>query len=137
MKVARGLEAAGAERVATAAAAIEQTQAQPVEVALDGSAADWVNEAYLLPSRVACQFAVYPLGTSDYMESIGAITDAARSSPAFQSSRHAHFGTLLEGEGTEVFDVLQQSFVLACERSSHVVLTATLAATSYARERGA
>jgi len=133
VKLARGLEAAGPERVAAAAAAVEIKAA---EVATDGSAAAWVDDAYTLPSRVACQFAVYPLGTSDYMESVSAIVDAARSSPCFQAGQHTQLCTTLEGEGAEIFDVLQQSFALGREHAAHLVMTATVTTAGYAQEAG-
>ena len=100
---------------------------------------EWITDASLLPARVACQYAIYPLGSADYMATIREVTALARRSPAYGAKKldadgnlipagKTHFCTMLDGEGQEVFDVLRSSFALARERSGHVVMTATITA---------
>ena len=98
----------------------------------------WVEEAYKLPSRIACQFAVYPLGSSNYMETIYDVIHQAKKSPAFKGDVKTHFCSMLDGDGEEVFDVLRSSFALARQRhlerdgGVHVTMTATLTANKSA-----
>ena len=104
-----------------------------------GAPDEWIADASLLPARVACQYAIYPLGSADYMATIREVIALARRSPAFGAKKldadgnvmpagKTHFCTMLDGEGQEVFDVLRSSFALARERSGHVVMTATITA---------
>lgn len=87
----------------------------------DESAAEAWAES---PSRVVCQFAVYSL------EELGSCADAVLE----RAAESACFATemplclMLDGEGEEVFDVLQDCYELACARSTsrHVVMTCTL-----------
>ena len=78
------------------------------------------------PARVAAQFAVYSiceLGTCT-----DAVDELASQSPSFVAAKD--LCVMLDGEGSEVFSVLRESFELACGRSisGHVVLTATITA---------
>ena len=91
-----------------------------------GAAGEWIPDADELPSRVACQYAIYPLGSQSYMETIHEVIALAKRSPAFKPNVKTHFCTMLDGEGGEVFDVLRSSFALARERCGHVVMTATI-----------
>ena len=92
---------------------------------------DWIDDAMILPSRVACQYAVYPLGSIDYMSTIYSVIDHAKASPSYKDGK-SHFCTMLDGDGVEVFDVLRSSFELARAKhsenggGSHVTMTATL-----------
>mmetsp|Transcript_34799 Transcript_34799/g.70396 ORF Transcript_34799/g.70396 Transcript_34799/m.70396 type:complete len:237 (+) Transcript_34799:114-824(+) len=98
---------------------------------------DWIDDAMILPSRVACQYAVYPLGTVDYMSTIYSVIDHAKASPSYKDGK-SHFCTMLDGDGAEVFDVLRSSFELARAKhsesggGSHVTMTATLTANKSA-----
>mmetsp|Transcript_2207 Transcript_2207/g.2046 ORF Transcript_2207/g.2046 Transcript_2207/m.2046 type:complete len:237 (-) Transcript_2207:103-813(-) len=89
---------------------------------------DWIVDAFQLPSRVACQYAVYPLGSADYMETIKDVINSAKESPSYKGDIKTHFCTMLDGDGSEVFDVLRSSFALARTRNAHVTMTATLTA---------
>ena len=104
-----------------------------------GAPDEWIADASLLPARVACQYAIYPLGSADYMGTIREVIALARRSPAFGAKKRdadgnlmpagkTHFCTMLDGEGHEVFDVLRSSFARAREHSAHVVMTATITA---------
>jgi uncharacterized protein YqgV (UPF0045/DUF77 family) len=99
---------------------------------------DWIEDSLQLPSRVACQFAVYPLGSGDYMSTIYAVIDHAKTSQVYKDGIKTHFCSMLDGDGAEVFDVIQSSFDLARQRhvesggSGHVTMTATLTANKAA-----
>jgi uncharacterized protein YqgV (UPF0045/DUF77 family) len=90
----------------------------------------WVEDAnHHLPSRIACQFAIYPLGsTNNYQETIDQIIGETRKSPAFKDDKEYPFCYMLDGDGPEVFDVLQSSFGMAQTQCNHVTMTATLTA---------
>lgn len=98
----------------------------------------WVDEAYDLPSRVACQFAVYPLGSSNHMDTIYDVIHEAKKSPAFKGDVKTHFCSMLDGNGDDVFNILRSSFALARQRhldregGVHVTMTATLTANKSA-----
>jgi energy-coupling factor transport system substrate-specific component len=104
-----------------------------------GAPDEWIADASLLPARVTCQYAIYPLGSADYMGTIREVIALAKRSPAFGAKKRdadgnlmpagkTHFCTMLDGEGHEVFDVLRSSFARAREHSGHVVMTATITA---------
>jgi len=94
---------------------------------------EWIDDAYNLPSRVACQFAVYPLGSSDYMSTIREVISEAKRRPVFKDGVKTHFCTMLDGDGGEVFDLLRSSFALARKRNGgHVTMTATMTANKNA-----
>ena len=92
----------------------------------DARAGEWVEA----PPRVACQFNVYSL--RELGSCYDDIVDLASQSPAFLTE--SELCTTLDGDGTEVFRVLKESYALACSRSvsGHVVLTATLTANKAA-----
>jgi uncharacterized protein YqgV (UPF0045/DUF77 family) len=91
----------------------------------------WVEDANCLPSRIGCQFAIYPLGSTNYQETIDQILDETRKSPVFKDDNYP-FCYMLDGDGPEVFDVLQSSFGMALKQCSHVTMTATLTANKNA-----
>lgn len=81
--------------------------------------------------RVACQFALYPLGTTDYMEQIyGAITHA-KESGNFTASKN--FVSRLDGTVAELFDELFAAFLAA--ESDHTTIHATISANSPSNQR--
>eukprot|EP00978_Attheya_sp_CCMP212_P014524 scaffold37028_cov57-Attheya_sp.AAC.15 len=88
---------------------------------------EFCEEAFLLPDRVACQFAIYPLGTEHHMDTINNVIRHAGKSPAWKEGK-SHFCSMLDGDGQEVFDTLRSSFALARESAGHVVMTATFTA---------
>lgn len=85
-----------------------------------------ISDAVLLPSRVVCQFAVYPLGAVGHMDIIYEVISQAKQSPAYKSGVKTHFCSMLDGDGIEVFDVLRRSWATARKRAGHVVMTATI-----------
>ena len=98
------------------------------ELAQEQGADDWVAEAYDLPERVACQFALYPLGIEHYMEVIYREIGMTKAAPVH--SRGRHFATHLAGDGGAVFDTLRTAFRNARRDAAHVVMTATISANS-------
>ena len=98
------------------------------ELAQEQGADDWVAEAYDLPERVACQFALYPLGIEHYMEVIYREIGEAKTAPVSAGGRH--FATHLAGDGAAVFDALRTAFRNARRDAAHVVMTATISANS-------
>lgn len=100
---------------------------------------EWIDDAKLLPKRVACQFSVYPMGCSNYVDTIGAVMEEiVRKSPAFKDELQGHFCTTLDGDGEEVFNVLRSSFELARSKQresgagEHVTMHVTLTANKSA-----
>lgn len=92
---------------------------------------EFVDDAYLQPPRIAAQFAVYPMGASDYMDCIHEVIDHAKKSPVWKEGT-THFCSMLDGDGNEVFDLLQECFMLARKTTGHLVMTATLTANKNA-----
>ena len=92
----------------------------------------WVEDANRSPSRIACQFAIYPLGSTKYQETIDQILGEIRKSPVFKDDKEYPFCYMLDGDGSEVFDVLQSSFGIAHKQCDHVTMTATLTANKNA-----
>ncbi len=93
-----------------------------------GGEEGWAAEAYGLPERLSAQFALYPLGAADYMETIYAQIERAKGSDLTVVGRH--FCTHLYGRGDDVFAALRDAFAAARVRAPHTVMTVTLSANS-------
>lgn len=93
-----------------------------------GGEEGWSPEAYCLPEHLSAQFALYPLGVADYMDTIYAQIERAKGMGMRVVGRH--FCTHLYGRGEEVFAALRGAFAAARERATHVVMTVTLSANS-------
>ncbi len=78
--------------------------------------------------KVACQFSIYPLGQSNYMDMIYDVVDIAKKAGVYGGS--SHFCTRLEGSIKDVFSALEACFKFTTERSGHTVMTATLSCNS-------
>ncbi len=98
------------------------------ELAQDQVEDGWVAAAYDLPERVACQFALYPLGIEHYMEVVYREIGVTKETPV--RSRGRHFVTHLAGDGGAVFDALRTAFRNTRRDAAHVVMTATISANS-------
>jgi len=94
---------------------------------------DWVAEAYALPTRVACQFAVYPVD-GNHAAARTAVAERVAASPAARGG-DVLFCETLEGDGAEVMEVLRDALAVARESSSHAVLHATLTTNLQKRRR--
>ncbi|EJW14548.1 Ykof family thiamine-binding protein [Paenibacillus alvei] len=82
-----------------------------------------------IPLQVAAHFALYPLGTPDYMDTIYEIIGLAKEEGTFDES--AHYASRLEGEAQRVFATLEHAFNRAQKTDkSHVVMTTTISANS-------
>ena len=100
---------------------------------------EWIDDAKSLPKRVACQFSVYPMGSSNYINTIDSVMEeVVRKSPAFKDELQGHFCTTLDGDGEEVFNILRSSFELARSKQresgagEHVTMHVTLTANKSA-----
>lgn len=82
-----------------------------------------------IPLKVAAHFALYPLGTADYMDTIYEIISLAKDEGTFYES--AHYASRLEGDAQRVFATLEHAFNRARKSDkSHVVMTTTMSANS-------
>jgi energy-coupling factor transport system substrate-specific component len=100
-----------------------------------GGQEGWSAEAYDLPDRIAAQFALYPLGRPDYMDTIYAQIQGVADAGLRVVGRH--FCTHLYGPGQDVFDVLRMAFASARTAADHVVMTVTASANSPSPEESA
>lgn len=78
--------------------------------------------------KCSAQFALYPLGSPDYMEVIYREIQAVKD--AGIASRGKHFCTRLDGDASQIFAVLAAAFDRAAAFSGHVVISATVSANS-------
>ena len=118
--------------------AFEESVIPPPERTVPVPEDEWIDDAKLLPKRVACQFSVYPMGSASYVDTISAVMDEVRKSPAFKDELQGIFCTTLDGDGEEVFNVLRSSFELTRKKhlesgagehvSMHVTITANKSA---------
>lgn len=81
-----------------------------------------------LTQRAGCQFSLYPLGRTDYMDTIYKQIDLSKHSDVKVS--HVHYATRLDGEVKDIFHVLQETFDRVQESVAHVVMTFTISANS-------
>lgn len=82
--------------------------------------------------EVACQFSLYPLGVSSYMDAIYAEITAAAKAAGLEVTPQ-HFCTRLGGSLSVVMAQLRTAFDRAAEVTPHVVIHATLSANSPTR----
>ncbi len=94
-----------------------------------GGEEGWSREAYDLPLYVAAQFALYPLGSTEYMDAIYGEIERARQAGAVRVVGR-HFCTHLYGPCGAVFDVMRRAFAETRERATHSVMTLTVSANS-------
>ena len=78
--------------------------------------------------RVACQWAIYPLGRQEHMPLIYDAIAATKQAGVF--TRGQHFASRLDGELSDVFGAIRAAFQATCERGGHVVAHVTLSANS-------
>src|SRR6266542_923266 len=94
-----------------------------------GGEEGWSREAYDLPLYVAAQFALYPLGSTEYMDAIYGEIERARQAGAVRVVGR-QFCTHLYGPCGAVFDVMRRAFAETRERATHSVMTLTVSANS-------
>ncbi|MGM0845027.1 MAG: YkoF family thiamine/hydroxymethylpyrimidine-binding protein [Bacillota bacterium] len=90
-----------------------------------------MNKASLsgISQDVAVHFALYPLGSTTYMENImDQVNDAIEKGVKTQG---VHYATRLDGDAHDIFSTLERAFY-NCQQgdSSHVVMTVTMSANS-------
>ena len=78
--------------------------------------------------RVACQWAIYPLGRPEHMPLIYDAIAATKTAGVF--TRGQHFASRLDGSLADVFGAIRTAFQSICERGGHVVAHATFSANS-------
>lgn len=79
--------------------------------------------------ETACQFALYPLGTDNYMDVIYNEVNRAKEKGTFAGS--VHYASRLDGSISKVFESLEDAFQHAIQSdSSHLVMTAVVSAHS-------
>ncbi|KOP67540.1 thiamine-binding protein [Bacillus sp. FJAT-18019] len=79
--------------------------------------------------ETACQFALYPLGTDNYMEVIYNEVHRAKAAGTFNGS--VHYASRLDGALSQVFESLENAFQHAIQSDhSHLVMTAVVSAHS-------
>jgi len=79
--------------------------------------------------ETACQFALYPLGTEQYMDIIYGEVQRAKEKGTFGGS--VHYASRLDGTLSRVFESLEDAFKHAIQTdTSHLVMTAVVAAHS-------
>ncbi|OIB02527.1 thiamine-binding protein [Paenibacillus sp. LC231] len=79
--------------------------------------------------ETACQFALYPMGTDNYMEVIYGEVNRAKAAGTFAGS--VHYASRLDGSLSRVFESLEEAFLHAIQSdSSHLVMTAVVSAHS-------
>lgn len=85
-------------------------------------------------TEAAAQFAVYPLGSPDYMNAIGDEIEKAKEAGTFTGGKH--FCTRLDADSGPLFATLQAAFENAGKTTGHVVVTATVSANSPSARSG-
>jgi uncharacterized protein YqgV (UPF0045/DUF77 family) len=85
-------------------------------------------EAAEAPVRVACQWAIYPLGREGHMPQIYDAIARTKRSGVF--TRGQHFVSRLDGELSEVFAAIRTAFEEISGSGGHVVAHATFSANS-------
>ncbi|WP_051421252.1 YkoF family thiamine/hydroxymethylpyrimidine-binding protein [Paenibacillus massiliensis] len=81
-----------------------------------------------IPIQTAAQFALYPMGTTDYMKKIYGAVEIAQEHGTFGGG--VHYASRLDGDANRVFATLEQSFTHTQESVSHVVMTVNLSCNS-------
>ena len=78
--------------------------------------------------RTACQFALYPMSATNYMDLIYAGCRPAQELGTFSGG--VHYASRLDGSADDVFASLAGAFDVVQQQSSHTILTFNLSANS-------
>ncbi|GAA3731151.1 HMP/thiamine ABC transporter substrate-binding protein ThiU [Salinicoccus jeotgali] len=78
--------------------------------------------------QAGCKFALYPLGTEDYMEIIQSRINAAAKEGVKVSASHG--ATRLDGDVHDIFNALESAFLKVQEAAGHTAMTFTLSSNS-------
>lgn len=98
---------------------------------------EFVSKCYQQPPRIAAQVAVCPLGMLDYQGTIDKVVENAKASSCWMEGKGQFCNSfMLDGDGNDVFDVLQDSLVLSRAECEQVKLTVTMTANKSAWPEG-
>ena len=78
--------------------------------------------------QAGCKFALYPLGTGDYMEIIQSRINTAADEGVKVSAGHG--ATRLDGDVRDIFNALESAFLKVQEAAGHTAMTFTLSSNS-------
>ncbi|MBB5173293.1 YkoF family thiamine/hydroxymethylpyrimidine-binding protein [Texcoconibacillus texcoconensis] len=83
----------------------------------------------------SAHFAVYPMGTENYMPIIASAVEKAQEHGTFTEG--VHYASRLDGNVHDVFATLEEMFVTAAQQdeNGHLLLTATLSANSPSKQK--
>lgn len=81
-----------------------------------------------MPQKAGCKFALYPMGTTDYMEIIQSRINLAGNGNVEVSASHG--ATRLDGNVHDIFNALESAFEKVREAAGHTVMTFTISSNS-------
>lgn len=89
-----------------------------------------VNEGRMseISKAAGCKFALYPMGTEDYMDKIYEQINLSNDRNVDVTA--VHYATRLDGDVHDIFQALYESFDLVQQKVSHVTMTFSLSANS-------
>jgi len=89
-----------------------------------------VNEEKMseISQPAGCKFALYPMGTEDYMDKIYEQINLSNDRNVDVTA--VHYATRLDGDVHDIFQALYESFDLVQQKVSHVTMTFSLSANS-------
>lgn len=89
-----------------------------------------VNEGKMseISQAAGCKFALYPMGTEDYMDKIYEQINLSNDRNVDVTA--VHYATRLDGDVHDIFQALYESFDLVQQKVSHVTMTFSLSANS-------
>ena len=104
-----------------------------------GCPGDTTGDSYMEVDDVLCnevsydqdakaQFALYPLGEVNYMDTIYSAMDIAEKKGTFAGG--VHYASQLQGEISKIFDTLHEVFQSTTKETNHVVMTTTIGCNS-------
>lgn len=110
-----------------------------------GCPGDTTGDSYMEVDDVLCnevsydqdakaQFALYPLGEVNYMDTIYSAMDIAEKRGTFAGG--VHYASQLQGDISKIFDTLQEVFQSTTKETNHVVMTATIGCNSPSEKKG-
>lgn len=81
-----------------------------------------------ISQNAGCKFALYPLNTEDYMDTIYQQIDLSKAQNVTVSP--SHYSTRLDGEVNDIFETMEKAFTQVQEAVSHTTMTFTISANS-------
>ena len=81
-----------------------------------------------IQQKAGCKFALYPMGTEDYMEKITEQIDLSKEWGVKVTP--THYATRLDGEVKDIFSAMKESFAKVQTVVNHITMTFTISANS-------